>query len=455
MIASVALLSEVLEAGIEFNRDVRSILSDKCWSCHGPDANSREADLRLDLREAALSPGGDDPPAIVPGDARGSLLVRRIQSADPDEIMPPADHRKKLTEAEKRILVEWIEAGATWEDHWAWMLPKRAAVPGDVHPVDHFIRRRLGEEQLESSPPAASHTLVRRLSFDLRGLPPEPEDVAAFSADRSVSGYRGLVDRYLSQPAFGERLAVYWLDLVRYADTNGYHADIEWEVSPYRDYVIDAFNENLPFDRFTREQIAGDLLPDATTWSRVAAGYHRLNMKSTEFGIQDAEYLARYAADRVRTTSTTWLGVTLGCAECHDHKFDPFSIKDFYRFAAYFADIKQVGYYPDAQKKGWGETMTVIREETEREMDAIRGRLEEMGPAEANERVYLRDARAGGAVWRHTMVKPDDSWMEAEFDDSDWAEGASGFGSEGTPHSQVRTAWTTGSIWLRHAFEVK
>ena len=349
------------QESIRFNRDVRPILSDNCWACHGRDARQRKAKLRLDVRERAVAE------VIVPGKPDASPVVERIFSDDVEEVMPPAGHRKKLTARQKQILRDWIEQGARWQDHWAWIPPVRRDEDGTAT-IDDFVERKLQQHGLGFSKEADRHTLVRRLSFDLRGLPPSPAEVQAFVADPSPTIYQALVDRFLDSPAFGERMAVYWLDLVRYADTNGYHADIEWGVSPYRDYVIRAFNENLPFDQFTREQIAGDLIPNATIGQEVAAGFNRLNMKSTEFGIQDKEYLAKYAADRVRTTATTWLGVTLGCSECHDHKFDPFTIRDFYSLAAYFADIKGLGYYPDAQGKGWGETITVPSPEGERSM---------------------------------------------------------------------------------------
>ncbi len=244
-------------------------------------------------------------------------------------------------------------------------------------------------------------------------------------------------------------MAVYWLDLVRYADTNGYHADIEWSVSPYRDYVINAFNANMPFDRFTREQIAGDLIPGATTAQKVAAGFNRLNMKSTEFGIQDKEYLAKYAADRVRTTATAWLGVTLGCAECHDHKFYPFTIHDFYSFAAFFADIKGVGYYPSAQKKGWGETIQAISPQNAKRISELEKVLES-----AKAGTLLPDSRKTGQIWRYTFKKPGQNWQLKSFDDTTWQIGEGGFGSKGTPHSIVRTEWTSPDIWIRKFFKV-
>lgn len=405
---------------IEFNRDVRPILSDNCWACHGPDANKRKSDLRLDLHHTAVQD------AIVPGDAAASPLVKRIFSDDPEEVMPPAEHRKKLSATQKEILKTWVAQGAKRQDHWAWIPPEKAT--GES--IDGFIEPQLVARGLGFSDAADSYTLMRRLSFDLRGLPPTAEEMATFTS------WEKLVDDFLASSAFGERLAVYWLDLVRYADTNGYHADIEWTVSPYRDYVITAFNKNMPFDQFTREQIAGDLIPEATSQQRVAAGFNRLNMKSTEFGIQDKEYLAKYAADRVRTTATTWLGVTLGCAECHDHKFDPFTARDFYNFAAFFADIKGLGYYPDAQKKGWGETMEVPEGDGQ------------------GVTVVLPDSRKAGQIWQYTEQKPTDGWGRQEFDASGWKSGEAGFGSKGTPGGSIRSEWKSADIWLRRSFSV-
>ena len=350
---------------INFNRDVRPILSDNCWSCHGPDKGNRKAKLRLDISDHSKSG------VIIPGNALESTMIERILSNDADEVMPPIDHRKKLTVEEKEILTNWINQGAKWEDHWAWISPSRSKDLKTKDAIDSILEKKLNEENLNFSETAPRHVLIRRLSYDLRGLPPSTEEVKDFEKGSLDEAISRLSEKLLASQAYGERMAVNWLDLVRYADTNGYHADIEWKVSPYRDYIIDAFNGNKPFDQFTIEQIAGDLLPEASMEQKVAAGYNRLNMKSTEFGIQDAEYLAKYAADRVRTTATTWLGVTVGCAECHDHKFDPFTIKDFYSFAAFFADIKGVGYYPSAQKVGWGETIKVLDKKTRIEVSKL------------------------------------------------------------------------------------
>ena len=332
---------------IEFNRDIRSILADKCFACHGPDAAKREAELRLDVRDSATEDRGGYR-VIDPAAPHNSEFVTRILSEE-DDRMPPPEFGKPLTPGEIEQLQLWIEGGAVYQEHWSLVSLAKPTVPDVEHtdriatPVDAFVLSKLEAVGIAPSPVADPRTLVRRLSFDLLGLPPDPHVVDAFVADPSPEAYAKLVEECLQSPHFGERLAIYWLDLVRYADTLGYHGDQVRSVSPYRDYVIRAFNEDKPFDDFTIEQIAGDLLPDATLWQKVASTYNRLNRASAEGGVQPKEYLAKYAADRVRTAGGVWLGSTFGCAECHDHKFDPFTMKDFYSFAAFFADVKEQG----------------------------------------------------------------------------------------------------------------
>src|SRR6266446_4845726 len=345
---------------IQFNRDIRPILSESCYSCHGPDKNQRKAKLRLDVREVAI-----EREAIVPGKPDQSKVVEHIFATDPDEIMPPPKSRKKLTVAQKELLKRWIAAGAAYEPHWAYIKPQRPESPPTKtphwvsNPIDAFVLNTLETKKIRPSPEADKRTLLRRLSLDLIGLPPTPAEVSAYLADSSPKAYERQVDHLLASPHFGERMAVPWLDVVRYADTVGYHGDQNVNVFPYRDYVVDAFNRNKPFDRFTLEQIAGDLLPNASTEARVATAFNRLNMMTREGGAQPKEYLAKYAGDRVRTISMAWLGSTMGCCECHSHKFDPFTIKDFYAFEAFFADVKQWGVYmdydytPNPDLKGW------------------------------------------------------------------------------------------------------
>ena len=337
---------------ITFNRHVRPILSDNCFRCHGPDAGSREAELRLDLEEEAKAEREDGYRVIDPGRPGRSELVRRIKLDPTDEdYMPHVDANKSLTDLEIAILEQWIDEGAEWEPHWAYIKPERPALPdkrslrGFVNPIDRFVARKLEEEGRQPAPPADSITLLRRVYFDVIGLPPAVDVVDAFMADKTEDAYEQVVDTLLASPHFGERLAISWLDVVRYADTNGFHSDVHRHIYPYRDYVIQAFNDNKPFDQFTIEQLAGDLLPEPTLQHRIASGFNRLNQITKEGGAQDKEYRLKYAADRVRAVSATWMGATVGCAECHDHKFDPYTARDFYSLTAFFADIEEKGIY--------------------------------------------------------------------------------------------------------------
>jgi hypothetical protein len=325
----------------EYNRDIRPILADTCFKCHGFDKNTREADLRLDVRDAAIADLGDYA-AIVPGNPEKSELWKRITTTDEDDVMPPKKEHRQLTARDKEILRQWIQQGAEYQSHWAYLAPKKPSLPKTAkHPVDAFVTARHAELGLKMSPPADRTTLARRLSFDLLGLPPNPADVDAFVNDRSPNAYPRLVDKLLASPQFGERMAVWWLDLVRFADTIGYHSDNPRNVWPYRDYVIRAFNQNKRFDRFTIEQVAGDLLPKPTMETRVASAYNRLILSTEEGGAQAKQYEAKHVTDRVKSIGTTWLAQTFMCAECHDHKFDPVTAKDFYALGAFFSDIKE------------------------------------------------------------------------------------------------------------------
>lgn len=339
------------ERPVSYALEIVPILSDKCFACHGPDAAARQADLRLDERQGALADLGGYA-AIVPGDPDGSHAVKRILSDDESEQMPPPEAHKELTSEEVELLKRWISEGANYEPHWSFRPLSRPPLPESdtsgetVHPIDRFVSWRLREAGLEASPPADQVTLVRRLYLDLVGLPPTEAELDAFLADTSPKAWERLVDRLLDDPRHAERMAVMWLDLVRYADTIGYHSDNFMEVSAYRDYVIEAFRRNLPFDQFTVEQLAGDLLPNPTVEQRVATGYNMLLQTTEEGGAQPKEYVAIYAADRVRSVSGVWLGTTLGCAQCHDHKFDPFTLRDFTTMAAFFADIAELPVGP-------------------------------------------------------------------------------------------------------------
>lgn len=386
---------------IRFNRQIRPILADHCYLCHGPDKGTRKAGLRLDDSASALQ-GVKGRPAIVPGNSAASELIQRVLSSEPQTRMPQGEAAKPLTPAQLALLQQWVDEGAQYEPHWAYVAPGKPTPPATKdtawprNPVDAFLLADLEKQGLHPSPEADRRTLLRRLSFDLTGLPPTPEDVAAFTADTSPQAYEHLVDKLLASPHYGERLALYWLDLVRFADTCGYHGDQNIDVWPYRDYVIGAFNGNLSFAQFTREQLAGDLLPNATLQQKVASAYNRLNMVTREGGAQPQEYLAKYAADRVRTTSSTWLASTIGCAECHDHKFDPFTMKDFYSLEAFFADVNEPGVY---ESSGFYDpfppTLRVASGTNEQQLNALTARVTAAATAAAQLRQLSTNLHSG------------------------------------------------------------
>ena len=344
VLAYSAAIVRAHEPRVEFNRDIRPLLSDRCFRCHGPDVRQRKADLRLDT-EAGAKAEREGGPAIVPGRSDESELVRRIASDDDSERMPPPKAGRRLSKDEIALIRRWIEQGAEYQPLWSYIPPRRPALPQvrstswQRNAIDQFVLARLESEGLEPADEADRITLIRRLSFDLVGLAPTPEEVDAFVFDRDPLASERLVDRLLGSPHFGERLAMYWLDLVRYADTVGYHGDQEHVISPYRDWVIKAFNDNLAFDQFTIMQLAGDLLPEGTAEQKIASGYNRVLQTSHEGGVQQKEYQHKYDADRVRSLSAVWMGATLGCAECHDHKYDPYTQRDFYSLVAFFADV--------------------------------------------------------------------------------------------------------------------
>ena len=327
---------------IEFNRDVRPILNENCFACHGPDSASRKADLRLDQREVAVKLG-----AIAPGKTEESTLIDRIDTTDVDEIMPPPKTKKVLKPREKEILKRWIASGAEYQPHWSYIAPKRPEPPKVQdeswirNPIDRFILASLEKRGLKPAPEADRRTLARRLSLDLTGLPPRPADVEAFVNDKAPDAYEKLVDRTMASKHWGEHRGRYWLDAARYADTHGIHFDNYRENWAYRDWVIDAFNQNVPFNTFTIEQLAGDLLPNRTVAQQIASGFNRCNITTNEGGAINEEYLVLYTRDRTETASQIWLGMTTGCAVCHDHKFDPFSQREFYQLAAFFNNTTQ------------------------------------------------------------------------------------------------------------------
>jgi hypothetical protein len=354
-IAACCLIPSAAMAGkadpIDFSRDVLPILSENCFACHGPDAKARKADLRLDIRDGALR---TKDPVIVPGKSGDSELLIRVNSHDPDEKMPPPKSGKTLTTHQVELLTRWIDQGAPWHKHWAFEPIGRPAVPAvrnngwTRNPIDRFILARLEKEGLAPSPEAPRATLVRRLTLDLAGLPPEPGEADAFVLG-GPSAYDALVDRLLASPLYGERMAMDWLDGARFADTNGYQNDFARTMWPWRDWVITAYNRNLPFDRFAIEQLAGDLLPKASLNERIATGFNRNNRTVTEAGSIEEEWRVENGVDRVETTATVFLGLTVGCARCHDHKFDPISQADFYRFFGFFNSVNEQGVYTETR----------------------------------------------------------------------------------------------------------
>ena len=332
---------------IEFNRDVRTILSDNCFACHGPDENKRKAKLRFDIKEEAFKPAKSGDCAIIPGDLKKSQIIARITATDEDEKMPPPKSGKKLTPQQIDLLKRWIAEGATWQTHWAYDAPKRPAPPAvkeknwPKNEIDQFVLARLEKEGLKPSSAADKPTLIRRASLDLTGLPPSIEEVDAFLADKSPQAYEKVVDRLLASPRYGEHAARYWLDAARYADSHGYHIDSERSMWKYRDWVINAYNKNMPFDQFTTEQLAGDLLPEATAEQKIASGYVRCNLSTGEGGAIVEEYQCKYTFDRTETTSTIWLGLTMTCARCHTHKYDPIQHREYYGLYAIFNNLNE------------------------------------------------------------------------------------------------------------------
>ncbi len=359
---------------VDFNREIRPILADTCFACHGPDEQTRKAKLRLDTKDGAFAKPG----VIVAGKSAESRLFKRIATKDPNAVMPPVATGHKLTDKQIDLIKRWIDEGAQWNEHWAFIAPKRPEVPtvtnkawvkNPPNPIDAFVLARLEKEGLKPSPEADRATLIRRVSLDLSGLPPTPAEVDAFLADKSPDAYEKVVDRLLASPRYGEKMALHWLDLARYADTHGYHIDSHRDMWPWRDWVIKSFNDNKPFDQFTIEQLAGDLLPNATTEQKIASGFNRNHMINFEGGAVPEEYLNEYLIDRVETTSTTWMGLTMGCARCHSHKFDPLSQKEFYQFYAFFNSVPEKGL--DGNRGNAAPYMALPTDDQKAKQDAL------------------------------------------------------------------------------------
>lgn len=347
---------------LQFNRDVRPILNEKCFHCHGADASHRKGELRLDIREEAMKPAESGDIALVPGSPEKSEMITRAMLADShDDVMPPEKSGKPLTSAEKAILKQWIAEGAEYQGHWAFLAPVRVEPPkvaGIEHPVDRFIATRLEKEGLQMSPPADAATQIRRVALDLTGLPPSTADLSDLS-DWSDKKYEAYVDRLLASQHYGERMAMQWLDFARYADSNGFQTDSSRQMWPWRDWVIKAFNDNKPFDQFTIEQIAGDLIPNAKREQVVATGFNRNHRINGEGGIIAEEWRIENIMDRVETTSATWMGLTMGCCRCHDHKYDPLPMKDFYSFFAFFNNVPESGTIQGASNRSGGNSLPI------------------------------------------------------------------------------------------------
>lgn len=382
--APTSTKTEAKPAKIDFNREIRPILADHCYTCHGPDDKVRQGKFRLDRKKDAfkgLESGIGF--AIVPGEPAQSEIFDRANRADNDKRkMPPTGKGKPLAKEQIELLRKWIEQGADWKEHWAYVAPKRPALPEvkntawPKNGLDRFILARLEKEGLKPGAEADRPTLIRRLSLDLTGLPPTPAEVDAFVADQSANAYEKVVDRLLASPHFGERMAMHWLDLARYADTNGYHIDNHRDMWKWREWVIDSFNKNKPFDEFTIEQLAGDLLPKATLEQKVGSGFNRNTMVTFEGGADPNEYQTKYVVDRVVTTATVWLGTTLACTECHDHKYDPFTQKEFYQLYAFFNNIPEKGL--DGSKTNPVPSIKVPTKEQTAKLEELRKQLKEL-----------------------------------------------------------------------------
>ena len=344
---SYGLCAQVF-AEVSFNRDIRPILADTCFQCHGPDANARKADLRLDIRELAMA-DRDGAAAIIPGNAEDSLVIWMINAADEEDRMPPIRHPRVLTVEEKQLFADWIDEGAEYQEHWAYLPPKKEPLPevSDAtwpkNEIDRFVLAQLDREGLSPSPTAERETLIRRVSLDLTGLPPRPEEVDAFLTDKSPEAYEKVVDRLLGSSRYGERMVWDWLDAARYSDSNGYQNDPQRGMWPWRDWVINAFNDNMPYDQFSIEQIAGDLLPEATREQKLATAFLRNHMINGEGGRLPEENRIDYLFDQAETVGTVWMGVTMNCARCHDHKYDPITQREYYQLMAFFNKTEVTG----------------------------------------------------------------------------------------------------------------
>jgi len=375
-------------APVSYNRDVRPILSGNCFSCHGFDAKQRKGELRLDTPESALDQKREEV-AIVPGNAAASAIIKRVTSTDPDEVMPPPEAVHRIDKPQIEILTRWINEGAVYEPHWSFVAPQRSAPPVPANaawvrnPIDAFVAARLDQEKLSPSPEADKTTLLRRLSFDLTGLPPSQEELNAFLQDPSADAYEKNIERLLASPHYGERMALPWLDAARYADSNGFQADGDNNQYVWRDWVIKAFNDNMPFDQFTLWQVAGDLLPGSSRMQKVATGFNRCHLLNGEGGAIPEEQRNVILFDRVDVTVTNWLGLTIACAQCHDHKYDPLTQKDYYSMMAFFNNVPETGTPPQGGTYRVADPwISTGNEEEMQQLDALDKKISELGEQE-------------------------------------------------------------------------
>ncbi len=396
---------------VDFARDIRPLLADHCFTCHGPDAATREGGFRLDVRESAFAEADSGEIPIVPGDVLASELLRRVKSDDESEQMPPPDAKKRPADQQIELLERWIAEGASWQQHWAFVEPEQPAPPvvertdWPLNPIDQFVLAKLREQGIEPSSEADQITLVRRLFLDLTGLPPDATQLESWLDNDSPDCYDDLVEYLLDSPHYGEQMAIAWLDGARFADTNGYQNDFRRSMWLYRDWVIDAFNDNMPFDQFTIEQIAGDMLPDATVSQKVASGFNRNHRSNTEGGSINEEWLVENVVDRVETTSTVFLGLTMGCARCHDHKYDPVTQREFYEFFAYFNNIDERGVYTEKR----GNAGPVVAVETPEYQQRARELREALGSVQRAQALRQREAMEQQAQWEEDIVGYSDS----------------------------------------------
>jgi hypothetical protein len=398
------------EEGVSFEKEIKPILAENCFACHGIDEASRQADLRLDVRESAIDSG-----ALVPGDSDSSSLVERLYEEDPEVIMPPPESHKKLSDDQKDLLKRWVDQGGEYTKHWALVAPQKQTIPAPKNAdwvqneIDSFVLSRLEQEGLSPAEPADATTLLRRITLDVTGLPPTPEEIESFKRDffdRGDEAVSDLIDNLMQRPSWGEHRGRYWLDAARYADTHGMHYDNYREIWPYRDWVIKAFNKNQPFDQFTIEQLAGDLLENPTTEQLVATGFQRCNMTTNEGGTIDAENRAIYSADRVQTFGWVYLGLTTNCCQCHDHKFDPISMKDYYALAAYFRNTTEPAKDGNV-KDGKSETIKVYSPEDRKKLEQL---STEIAAAKSNVDDYRKSSKLKFETWINTLSvdKPSD-----------------------------------------------